>query len=122
MFLLGAFLTGGAVGFAADRAVARSNPPKQLDPRAMRDSLARELTLSADQRRVFDSVFDWRRAQNKEIMSHYNPMLDSVRDSARVLMLRVLDADQQKKFWALVEKNEKKRIADSLARIQGGSK
>lgn len=120
MFLLGAFLTGGAVGFAADRAVTRAKPVKPMDWRASRDSFALELSLSADQRRVIDSVFDWRRARNKEVMDLYRPMLDSIRDSARVLMLREMDADQQKKFHNMIERN--KVTADSIAKAREGAK
>jgi hypothetical protein len=120
MFLLGAFLTGGAVGFAADRAVASARPQRQLDEKAMRDSLAQELNLSADQRHVIDSVMDWRRARSREIMQTYRPVLDSIRDSARVLMLRELDSVQQGKFHRLVERN--KRTADSISRARAGAK
>lgn len=120
MFLLGAFLTGGAVGFAADRAVSRARPEKQYDERAARDSLAQELTLSADQRRVIDSVFDWRRARSREIMQTYRPTLDSIRDSARVLMRAVLDPAQQTKFNDLIERNN--RASDSVGRARGERK
>lgn len=116
MFLLGAFLTGGAVGFVADRAVARAKPPRQADAKSMRDDLALQLSLSPDQRRVVDSVFDWRRARSKEIMQQYQPKLDSIRDSARVLMMNQLDTAQQSKFKALIEHN--KRVADSIARAR----
>ena len=120
MFVLGAFLTGGAVGFAADRAVTRSRPTRQFDERAGRDSLAKELNLTADQRRVIDSVMDWRRARSREIMQLYRPMLDSVRDSGRVLMMQALDSAQQVRFLALIEHN--KRTADSVARAREGNR
>ena len=120
MFLLGAFLTGGAVGFAADRAVTRSQPSRQFDEKAMRDEFAQQLYLSADQRRVIDSVFDWRRARSRELMQQYRPSLDSVRDSARVLMMNVLDTAQQTRFKALIERN--KHTADSLNRAREGAR
>lgn len=118
MFLLGAFLTGGAVGFAADRAVTRARPEKQFDERAGRDSLAQALSLSPDQRRVIDSVFDWRRAQYKTIMQTYRPALDSVRDSARVLMRAVLDPAQQERFNAIINQQS----VDSANRARGDRK
>jgi hypothetical protein len=121
MFLIGAFLTGSAVGYAAERAVARKQQPsRQLDEKTMRDNFAQELSLSTDQRRVIDSVFDWRRARSKEIMQQYRPTLDSVRDSARVLMLQALDTAQQAKFMALIERN--KRSADSASRAREGGR
>ncbi len=120
MFLLGAFLTGGAVGFAADRAVTRAKPSRQYDAKAMRDELAQQLSLTPDQRVVIDSVFDWRRARSREIMQQFQPSLDSVRDSARVLMMHALDAAQQTQFTALIERN--KRTADSISRAREGGR
>ena len=117
MFLLGAFLTGGAVGFAADRAVTRARPEKQYDEKSMRDEFAKELSLTDDQRRVIDSIFDWRRARSRELMQQYRPSLDSVRDSARVLMRSALDPAQQTKLTELIARNE--RSADSAARARG---
>ncbi len=118
MFLLGAFLTGGAVGFVADRAVTRARPDKPIDERAGRDSLAQALSLTPDQRRVIDSVFDWRRARYKEIMQTYRPALDSVRDSGRVLMRAVLDPAQQERFNALINQQS----VDSANRARGDRK
>ena len=120
MFLLGAFLSGSAVGYAAERAVTRAQPSRQLDEKAMRDKFAQELSLSTDQRRVIDSVFEWRRARSKEIMQQYKPSIDSVRDSARVLMMQTLDTAQQSKFKALIERN--RRSADSANRAREGGR
>jgi hypothetical protein len=120
MFLLGAFLTGGVVGFAAGRTAQPSRTSRSFDERAMRDEFAQQLNLSADQRRVIDSVFDWRRARSREIMLQYRPALDSVRDSARVLMRAVLDSTQRTKFAELIESS--KRAADSSRRAREGGR
>lgn len=117
MFLLGAFLTGGAVGFAADRAMTRTGPARAFNEKAASDSLARELELSDRQRQLFDSVFDWRRARSREIMQLYRPALDSIRDSARVLMRASLDSTQQIRFNAMIER-QNNRAADT-ARARG---
>jgi uncharacterized membrane protein len=96
MFLLGAFLTGGALGFAADRAVTHSKPyTKQFDRRAMREELAHELGLSDAQRRSLDSILDWR---NEQFAQRMKPVNDSLRDSSRVLINNMLDAGQQRRF------------------------
>jgi len=116
MFLLGAFLTGGAVGFVADRAVNLSRPPRrQFDERMMRDSLAAELHLSGTQRQTFDSVFDWRRARNREIMDPLRPAFNATRDSARVLFMSVLTPAQQAEFRLVIARSE---AADSTRRAQ----
>jgi hypothetical protein len=119
MFILGAFLTGGAVGFAADRAVS-SPRPDVFNERTVIDEFARELKLSPDQRVVIDSVWDWRRRQSREIMTTVRPSLDAVRDSARVLMMNTLDDAQKSAFRALIERNQ--RTADSTARARGETK
>jgi len=119
MFLLGAFLTGGAVGFAAERAV--SKPVVLLnDEKAMREELARELKLSEAQKVVVDSAWEWRRARNRDIMAVVRPALDSVRDSARVRMMSVLSEPQRESFRALIERNQ--RIADSTAKARTATK
>lgn len=116
LFILGAFLTGGVVGFATDRVFSPPRPNVFSD-RVMVDELARVLKLSPDQRIVIDSVWDWRREQSREIMKTVRPTLDAVRDSARVLMMNPLDDAQKTAFRALLERNQ--RTADSAARARG---
>lgn len=119
MFLLGAFLAGGAVGFAAERAV--SKPIVLLnDDKSVRAELARELQLTESQRAVVDSAWEWRRARSREIMAAVRPALDSVRDSARVRMMSVLDEDQKETFRMLIERNQ--RLADSAEKARGTTK
>ena len=116
MFILGALLTGSALGFAAARVV--SKPVVMLnDDQSVREELARELQLTADQKAVVDSAWEWRRARSREIMSIVRPALDSVRDSARVLMMTPLDETQKDSFRRLIERNQ--RIADSAAKARG---
>ncbi|WP_373062850.1 hypothetical protein [Gemmatimonas sp.] len=116
LFILGAFLTGGVVGFVTDRVLSPPRPNVFSD-RVMVDELARELKLSPDQRIVIDSVWDWRREQSREIMKLVRPTLDAVRDSTRVLMMNPLDDAQKTAFRALLERNQ--RTADSAARARG---
>lgn len=119
MFILGAFFTGGAVGYAADRVVSPPRPEVSGD-QAMVDELARELKLSPEQRVVIDSVWNWRRRQSREIMTPVRPTLDALRDSARVLMMNTLDDGQKTAFRALIARNQ--RTADSAARARGETK
>jgi hypothetical protein len=119
MFILGALLTGSALGFAAARVV--SKPVVMLnDDKSVREELARELQLTAEQKAVVDSAWEWRRARSREIMSIVRPALDSVRDSARVLMMTPLDEAQKDSFRRLIERNQ--RIADSAAKARGTPK
>ncbi|MCE2900410.1 MAG: hypothetical protein ACK6DP_17925 [Gemmatimonas sp.] len=116
LFILGAFLAGGAVGFAAERAVSKPAIPAY----DAQQELARELALNDAQRRHVDSVWAWRRARSREIMATVRPALDSVRDSARVLMMNSFDSTQTAAFRRLIERNQ--RYADSVARARGGKR
>ncbi len=118
MFLLGAFLTGGAVGFVADRAVTLSRPERRQEAdRSMRDSLDAELELTDTQRRAVDSVLDWRGSRFKEIMDSVRPSFNAMRDSARVLLMKEFDPAQQAAFVRIIERN---RIADSARKAKDG--
>lgn len=122
LFLLAAFVAGGAVGFATARvttptAQAAAQAAAELSPR---EALARELQLTPEQRVVVDSAWDWRRQQSREIMKQVQPALDSVRDSARVLIMKPLTSAQQDLFRQLIERNQ--RVADSLAKARGATR
>jgi len=84
-----------------------------MDERSMRDSVARELHLSDAQRQKFDSIFDWRRARNKEIMETVRPSLMASRDSARVLLMQTFDPEQQAAFRLIIARSA---TADSARR------
>lgn len=119
MFLLGALLLGGVLGFAVARVA--SKPVVTLnDERSVRTELARELELTPTQAASVDSAWDWRRARSREIMTVVRPALDSVRDSARVLMMKSLSESQKERFRALIERNQ--RIADSMAKARSNTR
>jgi hypothetical protein len=118
LFLVGAFLTGGVTGFAAERAIVK--PAQRATEMSPREELARELKLTAEQKEVVDDAWDWRRARTREIMTTVRPALDSVRDSARVLMMGSLTDEQKAAFRRLIERNQ--RMADSMARARGDSR
>lgn len=102
MFLLGAFLTGGALGFVADRAVSRNRTySRQYDQSSIREIVARELALDAPQRRHVDSVFDWRRQEYRKIMSRVTPSVDSLLDVANEKIVAVLSTEQKRRFYVL---------------------
>jgi Spy/CpxP family protein refolding chaperone len=110
MFLLGAFLTGGALGFAADRAIASSKPAERQGPNS---ELARELDLTPSQVAAVDSIMRWRASQDRETVKPLKHLLTANRDSARVLMMQRFTPEQQVKFKAMLEewrlRSEKKK-------------
>ncbi|MBA3920007.1 MAG: hypothetical protein K2Y26_11640 [Gemmatimonadaceae bacterium] len=113
MSILAAFLTGGVVGFATDRAL---NKP-ELRVYDAQEELARALEFSDAQRQRVDSIWAWRRARQRELLAPVRAQLDSTRDSARVLILKELNESQTRGFYELIERNE--RAADSVARVRG---
>lgn len=119
MFLLGAFLTGGALGFVADRAVTGRPYTRQFDQQSMREEFARELRLSEQQRRTIDSIFDWRDARAKDVRKVIKPSLDSIVDSARVLINSHLDTTQQRLFKEL---RDSIAVRDSVRRAREGKR
>ena len=121
MFLLGAFIAGGALGFSADRAM-RGGHSRDRGPRAYRQRMAEELKLTPKQQASMDSLID---LKHRQIMALYKPLksqLDStavlarvVSDSTHAQIKRLLNPDQQVKL-------EKMRTAarKELAERRGG--
>lgn len=118
-FLLGAFLTGGASGFAAGRSTAATGKDgtvaREYTYNGLVRQLARELSLSPEQTAIVDSILTWRRSRYDEIMVPVQPSLDSVRDSARTLIDRILDPAQREAFIRL-----RNRMSDSSDTARSG--
>lgn len=119
MFLLGAFLTGGALGFVADRAVSHRPYARQFDRKSMRQEFARELRLSDTQRHTIDSIFDWRDGRVQEVRKTIAPSVDSIFDSSRVLINAHLDTTQQRLFKEL---RDSMTVRDSVRRSREGKR
>lgn len=108
MFLLGAALAGGALGFTADRVMVSSRPSHK-DQRAMRDRMAEDLELTPMQRAAFDSILDERHRQLVEVMKPVRPRIDSIRLNFRGQLARQLSPEQQARFYALVAEMDKEK-------------
>ncbi len=100
-FLLGALLVGGALGFTADRLVHKDHSRGD-----MRNRIAADLGLSAQQRVQFDTILERRHRDFEAVMSPLKPRLDSIRDKSLQDIRQLLTADQQRKFEAFL-KNQK---------------
>jgi hypothetical protein len=105
MFLLGAFIAGGALGFSADRAMRGRHGHEMRGPRAYRQRLAEELSLTAQQRTSVDSLLEQKHRQIVALYKPVKPQLDSIATLARVVgdsthaqIKRLLNADQQAKL------------------------
>jgi hypothetical protein len=119
MFLLGAFVAGSAIGYAADRTFTNQRAAgRPYTEKGMRDELQTKLTLSAAQRATLDSALDWRRGRSDEIMKPIQPLLDAARDSSRQRIMASLDSSQKTIFMRILE--DMKTKADSGHRGPGG--
>lgn len=94
MFLLGAVLVGGALGFSADRVFGR-DPSKHW---ARRQAFYDDLALSQTQRSTMDSLLDDRNCQINAVMKPVRPQLDSIRKAAHQQVLQVLTPGQRQKL------------------------
>jgi Spy/CpxP family protein refolding chaperone len=105
MFLLGAFIAGGALGFSADRAIRGGHGRELRGPHAYRQRMAEELKLTPQQQASVDSLIEQKHRQIMALYKPLKPQLDStavlarvVSDSTHAQIKRLLNPDQQVKL------------------------
>jgi Spy/CpxP family protein refolding chaperone len=105
MFLLGAFVAGGALGFTADRVMDSKHGHEMRGPRANRQRMADELKLTSKQQASVDSLIEQKHRQIVALYKPVRPQLDSlaiqsrvVSDSTHEQIKRLLNPDQAIKF------------------------
>jgi len=130
MFLLGAFLTGGVVGYATSRTLSPKTGTIPT-PALMREVIKQTLKLSPEQSAKLDSAYDQRRAVLDSIDAIYRPAVDSIQaiykpaiDSVRVAnhakVMLFLDSTQKTAYRDMIEKDKKR--ADSILKARGQKK
>ena len=112
VFLLGAVLVGGALGFTADRVMLRDRISR---PEGGRPSLADRLQLDVAQRVRLDSITDARHKRYDIIMSTVRPALDSLKQRTRDEIRAMLNPAQLAEFEKLLAEmnNNKNRDDDN---------
>jgi hypothetical protein len=99
MFLLGTFLTGGVLGFTADRVLQVDRLTVAVEGRsAWRQVFDQELGLTPTQQVAVDGILDAKHRQVVELIRPVQPQLDSLRDHARDQINALLTPEQQQKF------------------------
>ncbi len=93
MFLLGAVLVGGVLGFSADRMF--QDRGKHWAPRTR---MYDDLGLSEAQRSAMDSLLDARNCQIGAVMKPVSPQLDSIKKAAHQQVLQILTPPQRETF------------------------
>ena len=111
MFLLGAVLVGGVLGFSADR-VFTDEPKHWVRRMRMYDDLG----LSAAQRTSMDSVLDERNCQIGAVMKPVRPQLDSIKAAAHQQVLQILTPEQRKKLERRIQEAARQETARAATR------
>jgi hypothetical protein len=94
-FLLGAALVGGALGFSADRLMARDQYPRWGDQEAMRHRFYDEISADAYQRATIDTILNTKHHEIAELVKPVRPQIDSVCDAAYGRIKALLTPQQQ---------------------------
>ena len=106
MFLLGAVLVGGALGFTANRMLTTDRCGKSGDNRRSFAWLTEELHLTPEQSAAVDSIVERRHREMRAVIAPVRPQMDAVRDTARQQIRRVLDETQRARFDELLAKKD----------------
>ena len=95
MFLLGAALVGGALGFSADRYIVHEKVVSQFGPRArFYDAIG----LSEQQRSTLDSLAFSQDCAIRALLKPEKPQLDSIRATFKAQVRRVFTPAQLQKY------------------------
>ena len=108
VFLLGALLVGGVVGFSADRAFRRDEDTVEARRKAMYDDLA----LQPAQRATMDSMFDARNCQLEAVYAPIQPTVDSIKAATRIQMNVILTAEQRTRLEVRRREMDQKHAAE----------
>jgi Spy/CpxP family protein refolding chaperone len=114
MFLLGAVLVGGVVGFSAERVFNHSDRHSWADRERMYDDLA----LTLQQRASMDSALDESNRQREAVLRPIKPALDSIKSTTRTQFFRIFTAEQQAKFLERMREDSLRRELNRQARDQ----
>ena len=114
MFLLGAVLVGGVLGFSAERVIGHTRSGSW----AQRPTMYDDLELTAAQRPAMDSVMDERNRLMDSLLSPVKPQIDSIRANARAQFYRIFTPDQRTKFENRVREDSMRRAESRKLREQ----
>ena len=101
-FLLGTFLTGGVLGFSANKYMRRDQVCSTKGVNPIVEFMGRRLGLNVEQSARIDSILDRRAAQYRIAMEPLRPQMDSIKLNAREQMRQVLTPEQKVEFETLL--------------------
>lgn len=106
MFLLGAVLVGGVVGFSAERVMRNASKDHSW---AARTAMYDDLGLTPAQREAMDSVIDEKNRRVDSLLKPVRPQIDSVRANTRTQFYRIFTPEQRSKFEERVREDSTRR-------------
>jgi len=106
MFLLGAVLVGGVVGFSAERVMRNTSKDHSW---AARTTMYDDLELTPSQREAMDSVIDEKNRRVDSLLKPVRAQIDSVRANTRAQFFRIFTPAQRAKFEARVREDSTRR-------------
>jgi Spy/CpxP family protein refolding chaperone len=113
MFLLGAVLVGGVLGFSAERVMSHGEKEHSW---AARTAMYDDLGLSPAQRAAMDSIIDEKNRRVDSLLKPVKPQIDSVRANARAQFYRIFTSEQRTKFETRVREDSTRREQAHRAR------
>lgn len=115
VFLLGALLVGGTLGFTSARLLGHGRCAPGEARQVGREALGDRLELSATQRAQLDSILDRRHRDMTAMMAPVRPRLDSIRLRARGEIERILTEPQRAEFERIIAEQQRR---DSTERAE----
>src|ERR1051325_5615162 len=115
MFLLGAVLVGGVLGFSADRVMSKR--PPRISPRLR---MYEDLGITAEQRVKMDSVLDETNCKAGDLMQSIRPAMDSVRAAGRQSIIAMMTPAQRVAYDA--REARAKAFVDSVDKARAAAR
>ena len=113
LFLLGALLAGGVMGFTA--ALTFAGDGSARNGQDFRRRFAEDLDLSESQRTAVDEILDERNRQLQTVLAPVRPQMDSIKNHARQQIRQLLDERQRARFEAYLAEQERERAKDKAS-------
>ena len=109
MFVLGAVLVGGVLGFSADRYLGHERFASQYGPRS---KFYDALGLSDQQRATVDSLAFQQDCAMRAVFTPHDSTLKAIRANFKAQVRQVLTKDQQAKYDLRDKENQTRREAE----------
>ena len=124
MFLLGAVLVGGVLGFTADRVLVRDRLATRYGcpPGAVRRQMHEDLGLSPAQVAQVDAILDRRNAKVDSLIAPVHSQLRAVKDSARADIRALLDERQRERWDAMIRDMADTTRRSTEQKMKGGDR